>query len=110
MMKAVAIDDIQSIRVNHQSGYKKILFSGSDCDSPITQIAAGCLPAGEIVEEHEHPSMEEFFFFQSGIGYLTIDGFTHEVSSDIIIRVPVGARHMLVAQTDLRFFYFGIAV
>lgn len=109
-MLLVDIDNIPFVKVNHQSGNKKVLFIGSDCDSPITQIAYGHLLAKETIEEHAHSSMEEFFFFQSGIGYLTIDGIKHEVSFNKVIRVPVGAKHILTAETDLSFFYFGISV
>lgn len=107
-MLLLDIDNIPFVKVNHQSGSKKVIFIGSDCDSPITQIAYGHLLAKEMIEEHVHPSMEEFFFFQSGTGYITIDGIKHKVSLNKVVRVPVGAKHMLSAETDLSFFYFGI--
>ncbi len=106
----VDVEVQQLVQVNHISGCKRVIFTSTDCDSSVTQIAIGYLSANQFVEEHQHPCMEEFFYFQSGEGLFVINGESFRVYSNTIVRVPVGAKHHLVAKTSLTFFYFGIAI
>ena len=68
------LGDITAIPTSHQAGTKRQLLQDSETDSAITQIAVATLLAGEKVEEHTHPTMDEHFIFRAGKAILTIHG------------------------------------
>lgn len=45
----------------HATGQKKTFFNGNEATSDLTQFACGKLESGQIIPEHSHPTMEEFF-------------------------------------------------
>jgi quercetin dioxygenase-like cupin family protein len=70
----------------------------------------GSLLRGEFVENHSHPTMEEFYFFINGNANLTINGMSHFCEKDTFIKIPKDALHSLMAITDIDFIYWGIAI
>ena len=45
----------------HPGHLKKVIFTGPEMTSAVTQVAYAELPAGGIIEEHFHNTMEEVF-------------------------------------------------
>ena len=97
-------------KTSHLSGVKKVMFSVSDVVSDVTQIALGMLNAGECVEEHVHPTMEEFFYIQSGIIELISEFGVSVLRSGDIVIIPPGVSHSLNSRESSEFLYWGVKV
>ncbi len=94
----------------HSVGQKFILFANNEMpDSSLTQIAYGNLKAGEIVAMHLHESMEEVFFILKGDGVFFIGDEQFAVAKNSCIRIPNKILHSIKADSDMNFYYFGIA-
>ena len=112
-MKEVIYKNLKSIAAeltSHSIGAKRILIKGSECDSMLTQAAMGSLLKGEFVDNHVHPTMEEFYFFTKGNAKLTIDNMEYFCEKDTFIKIPKDAIHSLKALTEIEFIYWGIAI
>ena len=112
-MKEVIYKNIKSIAAestSHAIGSKRILLKGSECESMLTQAAIGSLLKGEFVENHSHPTMEEFYFFIKGKAKLTIDNIEYSCKKDTFIKIPKNSIHSLMAITSIDFIYWGIAI
>ena len=70
------IIDIIPISTTHGVGEKRVLLNSQETSTPLTQIAVTQLKAGEVAEEHLHPTMEEFFLFQKA--YLPVFSFFYQ--------------------------------
>jgi mannose-6-phosphate isomerase-like protein (cupin superfamily) len=112
-VKEVVYKNLKSLAVettSHSIGSKRILLKGSECESMLTQAAIGSLLKGEFVENHSHPTMEEFYFFIKGNANLTINDIEHFCEKDTFIKIPKDSVHSLLALTDIDFIYWGIAL
>ena len=65
---------------------------------------------GEFVDDHSHPTMEEFYCFTKGKAKLTIDKMEHFCKKDTFIKIPKNSVHSLRAITSIDFIYWGIAI
>lgn len=104
------INDIEVLPTNHTVGKKQIFVTGKNCDSNLTQAASGSLSAGETVDEHVHPTMEEFYYFESGRSVFTIGSKKHTCKKGVFIMVPAGLKHFIEAVTETHFIYWGISI
>lgn len=95
---------------SHAIGEKRILLNGSECESMLTQAAVGSLLEGEFVDNHVHPTMEEFYFFLKGEAKITINNVDHFCEKDTFIKIPKDSIHSLQAITAIDFIYWGIAI
>ena len=59
------------------------------------------LKAGQGMNYHYHESREEVWTVLKGNGYVVIDGEEKAVSSGDVIKMPVGCKHTIVADTEL---------
>lgn len=112
-MKEVVYKNLKSIAeesTSHAIGLKRILIKGSECESMLTQVAAGSLLKGEFIDKHTHPTMEEYYFFTKGKAKLTIDNTEYSCKKDTFIKIPKNAIHSLMAITSIDFLYWGIAI
>lgn len=112
-MKEVIYKNLKSIAVestSHTIGLKQILLKGSECESMLTQAAIGSLLKDEFVDNHLHPTMEEFYFFTKGKAKLTINNIEYFCKKDTFIKVPKNSIHSLKAITAIDFIYWGIAI
>ena len=107
---SVSLDELDFMPTAHAFGLKKILFDGKDTACQLTQFAYGKLGAGESIPSHQHPTMEEYFYFLKGKGTYTISDITIDLREGVAVRIPAGSMHILEAEEDLEFLYFGIAV
>lgn len=105
-----SVDNIDAIVTAHGIGIKKVFVTGYQCDSNITQVAFGELKMNEEVESHQHPTMEEFYFFNEGEATFTINGEDFLCVSGTFVKIPAGISHGFKAITSIRFVYWGIAI
>lgn len=101
-------NQISKTPLNHLHGYKKILINNNETESNITQVALGFLDKGDFVEEHSHPSMEEYFYIINGVGVIYINNEKFEISSDKLFVVLSGYKHSIKALSQIRFLYWGV--
>lgn len=59
------------------------------------------LKAGQGMNYHYHESREEVWTVLKGNGYVVIDGEEKAVSSGDVIKMPIGCKHTIVADTEL---------
>jgi mannose-6-phosphate isomerase-like protein (cupin superfamily) len=103
------LDSLKFKSTSHNIGEKFIFFREDELQSPLTQIAIGKLKPEEVVPFHIHKSMEEVFFILSGKGIFSIGDEQFNINKNCCIRVPCGFSHSIKAETDLQFYYFGVA-
>lgn len=60
------------------------------------------LSAGAKMRYHSHERREEVWTVIEGEGKIIIDGETKSVSIGDVIKIPVGVKHTIIAETDLR--------
>ena len=97
------------IATSHGCGKKKVLLGAGETESAITQIAVTQLKAGESVEEHRHPTMEECFFIRKGRVRIVIGTDSDVFAEDSFIRIPKNAGHSMEALTDCEMLTVGCA-
>jgi len=102
--------DIHPCVTTHHIGQKYILLTNKDTNTDLTQIAVTQLKAGEVAEEHLHPTMEEFFLFQKGDAIMTVGKEQITCGSGDFISIPANTLHVLKAITDIEIITIGCAV
>lgn len=95
----------------HAQGIKQVFLRNSDTPTNITQVAYGQFSQLDYCEWHEHPTMEECFFFLKGTGLYRVGDEVIPLQHGVFIRIPAGIRHRLEATGDspLEYVYFGVA-
>lgn len=95
----------------HGSGTKFVFRTNSQMPHMSTQAAFGVFKPGETCEEHQHPTMYEYFYFISGEGTYTVNGVDYHLVPGSFLEIPAGMKHSLVADKgmELRFVYWGVA-
>lgn len=105
-----SVNDIDFDLTSHGVGLKKVFVRHNECLSNLQQFAYGSLIAGDEIEEHIHPSMEEFYFLTSGKLSFRIGNICFNCSKGDYIMVPCGEVHQMNAISDVTFVYFGIKI
>lgn len=105
-----SLESIDAIVTAHGIGIKKVFITNNQCNSNITQVAFGELKMNDKVESHQHPTMEEFYFFNEGLATFIINGQDFSCTAGTFVKVPVGALHSLNAISDIKFIYWGVAI
>ncbi len=100
---------IQPTTTSHVIGKKRVLLSNDETSTAITQMAVTTLIAGEEVESHSHPTMEEYFLFRKGVAILTVSDEIIECRLDDFVVVPPATPHTLKAITDIEVLTIGCA-
>jgi mannose-6-phosphate isomerase-like protein (cupin superfamily) len=104
------IDSLQFQTTSHAIGKKIVFFSKEELQTEITQIAIATLQKDEIVPFHLHETMEEVFYILSGNGIFYIEDENVNAIENSCIRIPVGFLHSIKANTEMKLFYFGVAL
>jgi mannose-6-phosphate isomerase-like protein (cupin superfamily) len=104
------LENIDWKEANHYGVYKKVIFSGEEFVSKITQIAYTELVKDNIISIHQHETMEEVFFILDGICEFTINNEKVLAEEKSTIRIPPNTEHSLHAITDCQLFYFGVSI
>ena len=108
-MNSVNISEIEFTRSSHPGQLKKVIFSGSEMTSAVSQVAYAELLAGEIIEEHLHESMEEVFLVLDGRCEFSLDGVPQVLIKDSVIKIAPKIKHKLKAITETKLYYFGVS-
>lgn len=104
------LKDILPRLTSHGIGEKRVLLSGDETETAVTQIAVTTLHAGETASGHSHATMEEYFFFLKGEAALTIDGKRIRCHEGDFVQITKGTSHTLEAVSDVEVMTIGIAV
>jgi quercetin dioxygenase-like cupin family protein len=104
------LNSIAAESTSHEVGLKRILLNKSESESMLTQAAVGSLLKGQFVDNHKHPTMEEFYFFTNGKAKLIINSIEYFCEKDTFIKIPKNSVHSLMAITTTEFIYWGIAI
>ncbi len=108
-MDLKSISEIEFSNSSHPGQLKKVIFHGFEMISPVTQVAYAELRAGDIVEEHLHDSMEEVFLVIDGNCEFCLDGVSHLLKQDDVIKIAPKIKHTLRAIKDSKLYYFGVS-
>lgn len=104
------ISDINFEASSHLNILKKVLYTEIEMTSSITQVAYTEIKAGEIVTEHTHDSMEEVFLLLEGSCEFVLDGVSHILKKESLIKISPKTLHKIKALSDSRLFYFSVAL
>lgn len=94
----------------HNLGKKRVLISEDETLSGITQIAFTQLSSNDIIEEHIHPTMEEFFFFLKGEVIVTVNGKSTKCKANDFVFIPANTNHILEVIQDVEMITIGCAL
>lgn len=103
------LDQIPSLPTSHGVGLKRVLLSGDETETAVTQIAVTRLAEGEVAAEHLHESMEEFFYFLKGEAVVCVDGRELLCREGDFLRVECGSRHSVLAKSEVEMLTVGVA-
>lgn len=104
----VRIDAIKPIATSHRVGEKRVIASKADIGHPYTQIARTILHAGDHVECHVHPTMEEHFFFLNGECEVMIAEKLFSCRGGDYLFIPASQPHAINATKELTMITIGI--
>ena len=89
MKKGFAADLEAETRKN--TDFRRVLYTGR-----YSQLVLMCLKPGEEIGEETHDDVDQFFRFEEGQGFVSIDGLKHPVKDNRGVVVPSGAKHNVV--------------
>ena len=103
------IGDIEPVGTSHGVGEKRVVAIREDVGYPITQMARTRLKAGDWVESHIHPTMDEHFFFLEGKCEITIDEVnTCICQAEDYLFIPANHAHALRLLADTLMITMGV--
>lgn len=108
LLKTIA--DIEPVLTGHGIGEKRVLLSQREYSSPITQIAQTRLKAGDIVEGHSHPTMDEHFVFLAGKCEVTVGEQVFCCEGGQYLLMPADSLHQIKVITDTVMLTVGVAL
>jgi len=71
--------------------FRKVLFTGK-----YTQLVLMSLAPGEEIGMEVHPSVDQFFRFESGTGKAILDGEEITFKANDVLIVPAGTNHNII--------------
>ena len=104
------LNHIVSEPTTHLVGSKKTFMHGFETETMLTHASFGSLEKGEFIDNHQHPTMEEFFFFTKGRIKIVIENVEYLCKKDDFFKIPKATNHSFEALTDATFIYWGIAI
>lgn len=84
------------------TNFRQVLFTGAH-----SQLVLMSLKPNEEIGMEVHPSVDQFFRFESGEGKVIIDGQESVVGNGSAVIVPAGSQHNVVntsAEKDLKLY------
>lgn len=94
------IAEIVPVSTSHGVGEKRVVVTREDVGNSVTQLARTRLMAGEKVETHVHPTMDEHFFFLEGECEVVMDREVHCCKAEDYLFIPAGHRHAIEVFSD----------
>jgi mannose-6-phosphate isomerase-like protein (cupin superfamily) len=81
------VDDIEKL-TEENSDFRRVLYTGKNL-----QLVLMAIQPGDDIGEEVHDDRDQFFRVEAGSGEILIDGVVSQVSADMAMIVPAGARH-----------------
>jgi quercetin dioxygenase-like cupin family protein len=103
------IAEIAPVSTSHGVGEKRVVATREEVGNTVTQIARTRLKAGEEVEAHVHPTMDEHFFFLEGECEIMINGVAHHCLAEDYLFIPAGHKHAISVKMDTIMITIGLA-
>lgn len=103
------ISTIAPVSTSHGVGEKQVVATREDVGNTVTQIARTRLKAGEEVEAHVHPTMDEHFFFLEGECEVEIEGKVRCCKAEDYMFIPARHRHAISVKRDTKMITIGLA-
>jgi mannose-6-phosphate isomerase-like protein (cupin superfamily) len=75
--------------------FRRVLYTGKNL-----QLVLMAIQPGEDIGEEVHEDRDQFFRVEKGAGEIWIDGNSSQISGDVAMIVPAGARHNVVNTGD----------
>lgn len=88
------VENIEKL-TEQNSDFRRVLYTGKNL-----QLVMMAIQSGEDIGEEVHADRDQFFRVEKGIGEIWIDGQSSQISSDVAMVVPAGARHNVVNTGD----------
>lgn len=104
------IGGIPPITTSHGVGEKRVLATQAEIGNPITQIAHTLLRASEKVDMHNHPTMDEHFFFLDGECIVTVEESKYLCKGGDYLYVPAGHKHEVEVKEETMMITIGIVI
>lgn len=104
------IADIVPVATSHGVGEKRVIATSLDVGNLVTQIACTRLKAGDKVETHVHPTMDEHFFFVKGECKVTVEGSSHVCSEGDYLFIPTAHSHSIEVVKESLMITIGLAI
>lgn len=95
------VDNIEQ-KTLANTNFRQVLFTGVN-----SQLVLMNLRPSEEIGMEVHPSVDQFFRFESGEGKVIINGEEHLVGDGIAVVVPAGAQHNVIntsAEKELKLY------
>ena len=98
-MKGYVIN-LEQETVNN-ADFRRVLYTGKH-----SQLVLMNLLPGEEIGMEVHPTVDQFFRFDAGMGKVIIDDVEHEVTDGFGVIVPAGANHNVIntGATELKLY------
>ena len=103
------LDQIVPRPTSHEVGLKRVLLSGDETASAVTQIAVTKLAVGEMAAEHRHESMEEYIYLLKGEAMECVDGRELLCREGDFLQVECGRSHSVLAKSEVEMLTVGVA-
>jgi len=81
------VDDIEKL-TEENGDFRRVLYTGKNL-----QLVLMAIQPGDEIGEEVHDDRDQFFRVEAGSGEILIDGVVSQVSADMAMIVPAGARH-----------------
>ena len=81
------VEDIEEL-TEENGDFRRVLYTGKKL-----QLVLMAIRPGEEIGEEVHDDRDQFFRVEAGAGEIVIDGNVSQVSADMAMIVPAGARH-----------------
>ena len=89
---------------------KRVLFRSGECHSALQMLNTARLKSGQSFSNHNHPTMEEFFYVLEGRLDFELSDQHVSLSVGQALRISPGVPHRARALGDTRFLTFGVAI
>ncbi len=105
-----SINEIDYEPTSHGSGRKYVLAKNINSQTNLTQVALGELNNNDVIEMHNHPTMEEFYYFLEGEAIFCIKNNEIFCEQGTFVQIPCNTEHKLTTDSKTKFIYWGIAI
>jgi quercetin dioxygenase-like cupin family protein len=110
-MKLVHTESLPELGVSHDESIKKKVFIDRGVVPQLMMFGSATFKPGQFVETHQHDTMYEVFYIQSGRVDFIVNGDKFTLTKGDCMTIEQGELHSQhnVYDEDVTWVYFGIA-